>query len=784
MTSEILPSSTVGAPVARVEDPRLLRGQGCFVDDLHLPGLLEAAVLRSPYAHARIQRIDTSAARAAPGVQLVLVAADLGQLAGPLPMVLPHPALVQPRTHVVLAQQTVRYAGEPVAFVVADDRYLAEDARELIEVGYEPLPVAADLEQAAMPDAPLVHPELGTNFAGSVRMSVGDVDRAFREAEYVFEERLSVDRGSGAPMETRGIVAIWEPPSGLTIWASTQMPVPLRNRLAKLFDLPLAQIRVIAPDVGGGFGPKGMTTYPEEILVPFAARQLGRPVKWIEDRLEHMVATNHEREQIHTATIAVRRDGTILGVQDSFLYDTGAYIPYGLNVPNVTAVTIPGPYRVPNYTVEYRPVYTNRTVVSPYRGSGRPHAVFVMERLLERVARELGLDRVEVRRRNMIPPDDLPYDVGLIYQDGAPLRYDSGDYPRLLASALETIDWKAALLDQQQARAEGRYVGLGLACYVEGTGYRSYEGARVTVEPTGRVVVFTGGGSQGQGHATMLAQVVGGELGIDPDEVSVVSGDTGQFSWGLGTWASRSAVVAANAAASAARAVRDKAIQEAASRLEVASHDLELRGGRVQVRGAPERAVALRELAENTGLSRIGLSTSGAPGLDATEFFSPPQATFAAGVHAAVVEVDPIAGLVAIRRYAVAHDCGKVINPLIVDGQIHGGVAQGIGNTFYEQLRYSPDGQLLTSTLMDYLLPTAGDVPWIEVTHQETPSPTNPLGVKGVGEAGAIPVAALMASALEDALRPLNIHVTRMPLGPDDIASAIAAAQQAGSARL
>ncbi len=769
--------SPLGAPLPRLEDARLLRGAGSFVDDLHPPSLLHAAVLRSPHAHARITRLDVSAAREARGVHLVLTAADLGTLAAPLPMVLPHPAITAPRTHVALAAGLVRYVGEPIAFVVAESRYLAEDACDLVDVDYEPLDAVADLQNAVEPGAPLVHPDLGTNVAATVRMQVGDPDRAFAEAEHVFAERFEIDRGASAPMETRGVLAVWDELTGLSMWVSTQGPVSLRNGLARLFDLPLARIRVVAPDVGGGFGPKMMIYYPEEILVPLAAMRLKRPVKWIEDRLEHMVATNHERDQVHEAEIAVREDGRILGLRDRFLYDTGAYIPYGLNVPNVTAVTLPGPYRVPNYAVEYSAVYTHRTMVSPYRGAGRPQAVFVTERLLDRVARELGLDRAEVRRRNLIGPSELPYDVGLLYQDGAPLRYDSGDFPELLRRALGALDWDRRVKEREADRAHGRLLGLGLACYVEGTGYRSYEGARVVVEPTGRIVVLTGSGSQGQGHATALAQVVAAELSVQPNEVSVIAGDTAQFGWGLGTWASRTAVVAASAAQGAARAVRHKALEQAAARLEVAPGDLELRDGAVQVRGLAQRRLTLADLAGSVGLSRTGLASEGAPGLDATQFFSPEQATFASGVHAVVVEVDTLTCLVRILDYVVAHDCGRVINPLIVDGQVHGGVAQGIGGSLYEKLQYGPDGQLLTRSFLDYLLPTAGDVPEIHLEHLETPSPTNPLGVKGVGEAGAIPVPAVIASAVEDALAPFGARVTRMPLGPDDLAALMSGAR-------
>jgi carbon-monoxide dehydrogenase large subunit len=755
-----------GARIPRNEDPRLLTGHGTYIDDLQLPGLLHAAFYRSPHAHARIVRLDVGRARAHPGVVAVFTAAELPPaIRGPLPRLIPHPALVHHKTQVALAGDVVRHVGEPIAMVVAVSRYVAEDAADLLEVEFAPLPAVVDLEAAVRPGSPRVHDDVPDNVAAHYTQRVGDVEAAFARAAHVFRERFVIDRGASSPIETRGVVAQWDAKTRqLVVWDTTQAPIRIRNFLAQLFGLSLHDVRVIAPDIGGGFGPKIMMCYPEEILIPHAAMVLGRPVKWIEDRREHFVATNHERVQVYDAAIAVDREGHIEGVRVDFLHDTGAYIAYGLIVPIVASTTLPGPYRIPNYHAEFRAVFTNKTQVSPYRGAGRPHGVFVMERLLDRVARELGLDRAEVRRRNLLQPGDFPYDVGLIYQDNAPLVYDSGNYPAVLEAALEGIgyrDWPAV---KARAAREGRRVGLGLAMYVEGTGIGPYEGCRITVEPSGRVFAATSVGTQGQGHYTAFAQIIADALGVDVRDVTVTTGDTGAFQWGTGTFASRAAVVAGNAVALAAQAVREKTLTVAATLLEARREDLELSGGKVFVRGTPGRAVTLGEVAAAANPLRgvIPREWEG-PGLEATRYFAPPRGTFAAGCHAAVLEVDPDTGLVRILRYVVVHDCGPVINPLILDGQIRGGVAQGIGGAFYERLVYDDAGQLLTQTFMDYLLPTIAEVAPIEIRHLETPSPLNPLGLKGAGEAGVIPVPAVFASALDDAL---GTWITEMPLWP------------------
>jgi carbon-monoxide dehydrogenase large subunit len=760
----------IGQGLPRNEDERLLKGAGLFVDDVRLPGMCHAALLRSPYAHARIRAVDTAAARALPGVRLVWTWADLPDgIKTPLPLLIPHPALTAPRTHLALARDVVRYVGEPVALVVADDRYIAEDALELIQVDYEPLPVVSDLRRAASDPSERVHEDLPDNVAAHLVQGFGDVDDAFRRAAVVVRETIHPDRGTASSIETRGVAAYVDPNGMLTVWDSTQAPIPIRNGLARLLNRPEERVRVIAPDVGGAFGAKIMMFYPEEVLVPAAALALSAPVKWIEDRRENFMATTQEREQWHDIAVACDRDGRILAVRDTFLHDTGAYCPYGIIVPIVTATTLMGPYRIPAYLSDCRVVYTNRPMVTPYRGAGRPHAVFVMERMIERIAERLGLDSAEVRRRNFIPPDAFPYRFDLIYQDGAPVIYDSGDYGRALDLVLETIDVAAFRREQEEARKAGRHLGLGIACYVEGSGVGPYEGARVRVEPDGTVTVATGVGTQGQSHYTTLAQVVAEQLGVRVEDVRVTTGDTQAFGWGIGTFASRAAVTAGNACHLAALSVREKALRVAARLLEAAEDDLELVDGMVRVRGVPARAVPLGEVAVAANPLRGTLPPGFEPGLEATKYFTPPQATFPYGVHGLVIEVEPRTERISIRRYVVVHDCGTLLNPTVVEGQIHGGVAQGLGGAYYEKLVFDEQGQLLTTSYMDYLLPTASEIPPIEVLHLETPSPLNPLGVKGAGEAGVIAVGAAFAAAVEDALHPFGVRVTEMPLSPDHL---------------
>ena len=778
-----------GASIPRNEDPRLLRGKGTYVDDIDLPEQLHAAVLRSTHARAHILNIDASAARELPGVHLVLTASDLGSVLEPSPLLVPHDALTQPRTQLPLALDEVRYVGEAIAFVVADDRYIAEDALDLIDVEFEPLPVIHNMEVAVAEDAPLVHQDVPGNVAAHLIQTVGDPDAVFSDASYVIRETLLMDRGAAMPMECRGVLARWdEHEEMLTCWISTQGPIPIRNGLAAIFHLPEHKVRVIAPDVGGGFGTKIMMFYPEEVLTPFAAIQLGRPVKWIEDRREHFISANQERSQLHEVEYAFDDQGILLAVRDNFIHDTGAYTPYGIIVPIITACTLPGPYRVKNYYSEFKAIYTNKVPVSPYRGAGRPHAVFVMERIMDRIASDLQLDRADVRSRNFINPDEFPWDVGLIYQDGGPTKYDSGNYQAGLDKLKILLDYDNFPEKQAEALKVGRYLGLGIAYYVEGTGIGPYEGAQVRVESDGRVFASTGVTSQGQAHYTTFAQIVADQLGVHPQDVMVTTGDTQAFYWGVGTYASRAATIAGSAMHLAAVKVREKAIRVAADLFEAAPEDIELADGKVFVKDAPHRSLTLGQVAisanplryaygENArNLMTMKLAASrqgpalpperGAPGLEASEFYSPPHGSFASGVHGAIIEVDPKIGMVSFVKYVAVHDCGRVINPMVVEGQVHGGVAQGIGGAFFERLVYDEEGQLTNASFMDYLIPTAAEVPSIMVDHIETPSPLNPLGVKGAGEAGVIPVPALFASAIDNALAPFGVRIREMPLHP------------------
>ncbi|MEE8585093.1 MAG: molybdopterin cofactor-binding domain-containing protein, partial [Acidobacteriota bacterium] len=542
----------------------------------------------------------------------------------------------------------------------------------------------------------------------------------------------------------------------------------IRNGLAAMLGLSESQVRVIAPFIGGGFGPKIMMFYPEETVLPWISMRLKRPVKWIEDREENFFATTQERGQVHDSELAVTSEGRILGVRDFFLHDTGAYNPYGLTIPINTQCTLLNCYEVPHYYSEFKAVFTNKPIVTPYRGAGRQHGVFVMERLLDAAAKQLGIDRVEIRRRNLIPPEKFPYDNQIIFQDFAPLVYDSGNYPAALDMAVEKIGYQHFVEEEQpRLRSAGRRVGIGLVTYVEGTGIGPYEGARVRVEASGKVSLATGVGTQGQGHFTSFAQVVAEQLGVDVPNVRVVTGDTREFHWGTGTFASRGAVVAGNACHAAALAVRKKILKLASGILEAAEEDLELSDGKVSVKGVPASSIEMGALAVRANPLRGAVRPGTEPGLEAAAYFGPERGTTANGVHAMIVEVDTETFDVKILRYLAVHDCGTVINPLILEGQIEGGVAQGIGNAFYEQLVFDDDGQLLNASFMDYLLPGATDVPAIELAHLETPSPLNPLGVKGAGEAGAIPVGPLFAQAVEDALTEFDLEICEIPLSPN-----------------
>jgi aerobic carbon-monoxide dehydrogenase large subunit len=762
-----------GASVKRREDPRYLRGEGRYVDDIKLPGMLHAAFVRSPHAHARITAIRTEAARRLPGVAHVFTFADLERWMKPLPLFGAIPPGLAARVAVTMRQigqlamcrDEARHVGEIVAMVLAASRALAEDGCELVEVDYEPLPVLADVVAAAKPGAPVLYPEWGDNVALSFKTGFGDVEAAWRQADARVRERLVIPRYVGMPIETRGVVAQWDPrDQSLVTWNGTQVVHFVQQGLVAALGLPPHKIRVIAPDVGGGFGTKA-NGYPEDLLIPAAAITARRPVKWTEDRREHMMGSAHARAQVHDIEIAARRDGTMLAVRDRIWVDLGAYNSWGIVLPYNTVAHLLGPHRVPNLDVECRGVVTTKTPNAPYRGAGRPETVFAMDRIVDCLARELSMDPAELRRRNYLSEADMPYEIQLPYRDGNPLVYDSGDFKAGLEAALRAVDYDALRAEQVALRTKGVYRGIGLSGYVEGTAIGPYEGATVRLDSSGRAVVATGACSQGQGHETSFAQIAADTLGIPLDWVTIVGGDTAAIPFGVGTFASRSAVNAGSSIHEASGRVREKIVAAAAALLEAAPADIEVADGVVSVRGVPASVTPI------ANVIRAAIPTFAKPGVaspdfEATVYHHQPTVTYTSAVHVAVVEVDPGTGAVKLLRYLVAHDCGRLINPIIVEGQIHGGVAQGVGGGLLEEMVYDEQAQLLTGTFMDYLVPTAMEVPEIETVHLEYPSPRNPLGIKGIGEGGAISPPAALANAVEDALAPWGVRVTRTPLGP------------------
>lgn len=778
----------VGEAVARVEDDRILRGQGAYVDDIAAsPGTLHAAVLRSPHAHARIADIDVSGVLDVEGVHLVWTYDDLeGPMAESLPLLIPHPTLTHGRTQFALANGEVNHVGEAIAFVVAEDRYVAEDALDRIRVTYDFLPAVVGIE-AARDGEELVHDDVPGNVAAHLEQENGDARAAIAAAPHTLSLDLAIERSQCAPLEGRGTVARWDPDVGrLLVWTSTQTSTGVRAAVAAKLGLDLAQVDVITPDVGGGFGVKIVHPWPEELLVPLAAMRLGRTVKFTEDRREHFVSSAHERAQLHHVEVGFDDDGRVLGLDVRFWHDNGAYTPYGLIVPIITSTQLLGPYKPASYRVVFDSLYTNTVIVTPYRGAGRPQGCFVMERTMDAIAEALGRDRTEVRAANFIQPDEFPFDQGLVFQDGRELEYDSGDYPRSLEMLKSLIGWDDFAAVRADAEREGRRIGIGLGCYVEGTGVGPYEGAHVQIETTGRVKVATGLTSQGQGHQTSFAQIVADALGVRFEDVEITTGDTRRMPYAVGTFASRAAVMSGSAIHLAALKARAKALRIAAEALEVDEDDLEIVDGHIGVRGT-DRGMALGTVAVLSNPLRYAfdeaskaatqfsvgdpgkppVSEGDEPGLEGRDFYSPDRSTFASGMHAAIVETDPVTAEITVLKYAVVHDCGTIVNPLIVEGQIHGGLAQGIGGALYERMAYDADGQLQNASFMDFLMPYVTEIPdELVVDHLETPSPLNPLGIKGAGEAGTIPVAAVIAAAIEDAE---GIPVRSMPISPAEL---------------
>jgi carbon-monoxide dehydrogenase large subunit len=755
---------SIGVSVPRKEDPRLLTGRGRYVDDVHLPEMAHAVVVRSPHPHAAIAGIDTAAARALDGVFLVATAADLGDVP-PIPTRLgPHPSL-RPFLQPPLARDRVRYVGEPVALVVARDRYLAEDAAETVVVDYRPLPTVADPDAALAAGAPVLHPDAGSNLIARLESTVGDPDAALASAAVRFRRRIAVQRHTAVPLEGRGLVAAVDRGSGvLTVWGPTKVVHFNRRVLADLLGWPVERLRFVEPDVGGGFGVRG-EFYPEDFLIPWAAVRLGRPVKWIEDRREHLLAANHSRQQVHDVEIGAGPDGRIVALVDRIVVDMGAYVrTHGVVVPELTKALLPGPYRIAHYRCEVVCVATNKTPTGTYRAPGRFEGNVVRERLVDLVARALGEDPAEVRRRNFVPPEAMPYSVGTAAL-GEPTVYDVGRYASALDHALRLVDYSGWRARQAAARAQGRWVGIGLGCFVEKAGPGPWETARVEVTPAGEAVIYTGAAALGQGLETVLAQIAAATLGMAVDRIRVVHGDTAVVDDGIGSWGSRATVVGGAAVLQAAQEVRAELVARAARRLEAAPQDLIVADGAVWVRGTPARRVLMADLAPAVAAAR----------------FEAPKMTYPYGAHVAVVEVDPDLGRVDVLDYAVAYDVGRAINPMLVRGQITGGLAQGLGGALLEELVYAPDGQPLATTLMDYLLPTVMEVPRrVRVAVlEETPTPLNPLGAKGAGEGGTAAAGAALVNAVADALAPLGVEVDALPLSPARLRAAIARAREA-----
>jgi carbon-monoxide dehydrogenase large subunit len=773
----------VGRSIPRKEDAPLVTGTGTYVADLDLPGTLEVAFVRSPLAHARIERLDPTPALAAPGVVAVFTGPAirdrvrrlvLEQEAAPPGLEVAEPE-IWPATIEILADEEVRYVGQPVAAVVADSRYHAEDGAELVAVEYEELPAVIDPEAARLPGAPVVYDDVPGNLQARYRIRVGEVEAAFAAAAHRLALRVRTQRLAASPMETRGVLASCVGEQ-ITLWSSTQIPHIVRDSVADAIGVPRWQVRVLIPHVGGGFGCK-VQVYPEEVLLAHIARELKRPVRWIEDRQEHLVATAHARDQLHRVEAAFDDEGRITAVRDAFVLDSGVACPYPLSSAYNVASHFRSMYRIPNFAIDGECVLTHKMFNLPYRGAGRPEAAFVMDRLINEVARRLGLDPVEVVRRNLITDAEQPYDMGMPYRDGKPVVYDATGFSEAFEKAVELVGYEEHRRTRDRLRDRGVRRGIGFGTYVEGTGVGPFESGEVQLDAQGRVVVSSGCAPHGQGLETTMSQVVADAFGMRPEEIVFRAGDTVLLPYGVGTFASRSAVTAGAAIVESAERLKRRIRAIAGELLETVPEDLEISAGEVRVKGVASRRVSLRDI------YRAALPGPGArlpegmdPGSAEVCYWVPPTVTWGYGVVAAVVEVDVETGVVAVRKLVVVHDCGRVINPLIVEGQLDGGLVQGVGATLYEHVVYGEDGQPRATTFMDYLLPTATEVPEIVQVHTESFSERNPLGVKGVGEAGTIAPPAAIANAIADAVAPLPVRLDELPLSPAAVLAALEAA--------
>ncbi|MGB9186283.1 MAG: xanthine dehydrogenase family protein molybdopterin-binding subunit [Solirubrobacteraceae bacterium] len=777
------PTGHVGTLMRRKEDPRLITGRARYIDDISLPGTLWAAIVRSPEANAKVVSIDSSAATERPGIRAVFTGEDMSDLGGPLPMAWVPPGVdVQNPEHWPLVRGAVKHVGDAVAVVIGEDRYAVTDAAEDVIVEYETLPAIVDPEKA-LAGSPFVHESLGTNKVHEWSLPGGDVEAGFAQADVIVQRRFVNHRIAGAPIEARGVLADYRAGS-LTLWTSTQVPHFVRLFMALLLGMSEDHVRVIAPEVGGGFGSK-LQVYGEELLACWASRKLGAPVKWIETRTENMAAAHQGRDQISYTKMGATRDGTITSFHVKIVADLGAYnMLLTPMIPSLGAFVMGGCYKIPNVQTDIVGVFTNKAPTDAIRGAGRPEATHMLELTLDAMAHELGMDRLEIRRRNFIPKEDFPAAVatGVIY--------DSGDYLKTLDKLMEHVDLEAFQREQERLRDQGIYRGIGFSTYTEicglapsrvtgpaGVGVQAglWESAMVRVHNTGAVTVYTGTSPHGQGLDTAMAQIVADKLGVDPAVVEVVHGDTSIGPEGRGTYGSRSLATGGEAVARATDKVAAKAKAIVAAELEAAADDIEVSDGKFSVRGSPDTGMALADVA---GIAYIGAVPEGMePGLEETTFYDPENFVFPFGAHACVVDVDVDTGKVRVVRYVAVDDCGKAINPMLIDGQIHGGVAFGIGQALYERVHYDADGQLSTGTFVDYALPTAAELPSFELDRTETPSPVNSLGVKGCGEAGTIAASAAVNSAVIDALRPLGVDFINMPLSPLRVWEAISEAK-------
>jgi aerobic carbon-monoxide dehydrogenase large subunit len=756
---------SIGARVKRLEDYQLLTGKGQYVGDIQLPDQCEAVILRSPHAHAKICSIDTTAAYKLEGVHLILTAEELPKDLMPIPMRLSPDKKLELALQYPLAKERVRYVGDPVAIVVAENRYIAEDAADLVKVEYEVLPAITDVYQSLEPDAPLLHSDVGSNNLFVIHSRKGSFEERVKSCKHVLQEELYVQRHSGIPLETRGLLAVCDQNEKLTVYGAAKVVHFNHQVLAKLLNKRIEEIRLIETNCGGGFGPRG-EFYPEDYLIPYAALQLKRPVRWIEDRLEHFKATNHSREQKHQVTVGFNDDGRIYALRDEIFVDQGGYIrTHGITVPGLTQAMFPGPYDFTDIEMITNVVATNKTPVGTYRGPGRFEGTFVRERVIDMVAKRLNMDPTSVREKNFIRPEQMPYTNG-ISALGQVVEFDNGDYEFVLNKARHFMDWESFPARQAVARQEGRYIGLGFASFVEKSGFGPWEFAEVEMLPDGNVICKTGLAEVGQGIKTTLAQICSDQLGIPYSKIKVLHGDTDIVEKGNGSFATRGTVVGGTAAWHAAGLIKEKLLQCAADFLGVPAAVLGLDAENVVFKKEKQAAMPLRELLEVCDNRGVQLKEKYTFHID--------HMTYPYGTHAVEVEIEPDTGALHILKYYIGYDIGKAINPLLVEGQLIGGMAQGLGGTMYEELRYDKIGQLVSGSFMDYLIPTAIEVP--EVTteiFENSPSALNPLGVKGAGEGGTVAVAPAIANAVMNALQDFPLHITSLPVRPEQIRKAI-----------